>query len=64
MKAFYIVGDKIFNLPKRLCIKRDTCVFHMNTMEFTKVFQDNMLSAFKFIYKLGLKVKKVKVDNA
>ena len=64
MKAFYIVGDKIFNLAKRLCIKRDIYAFHMNKLEFTKVFQDNMLSAFKFIYKLGLKVKKVKVDNA
>lgn len=44
--------------------KEGIYTFHMNKLEFTKVFQDNMLSAFKFIYELGLKVKKVKVDNA
>ncbi len=64
MKALYIVGDKIFNPSKTLCVQRDMCVFYMNKLEFTKVFQDNMLSAFKFLYKLELKVKKVKVDNA
>jgi len=46
MKALYIVGDKIFNPSKTLCVQRDICVFYMNKLEFTKVFQDNMLSAF------------------
>ena len=44
--------------------KEGIYTFHMNKLEFTKVFEDNMLAAFKFIYELGLKVKKVKVDNA
>ena len=48
MKALYIVGDKIFNPSKTLYVQRDICVFYMNKLEFTKVFQDNMLSAFKF----------------
>ena len=52
MKALYIVGDKIFNPSKTVCVQRDICVFYMNKLEFTKVFQDNMLSAFRFLYKL------------
>jgi len=47
MKAFYIAGDKIFILSKRLCVKRNIHIFYVKTMGFTKVFQDNMLPTFR-----------------
>ncbi len=47
MKALYIVGDKIFILSKRLCVKRNIHIFYVKTMGFTKVFQDNMLPTFR-----------------